>query len=113
MRKQLLDFLNNLKVESKDIILKASPKKNAGHRISNYKGVIINGKNWEVRYFFLKQKNYLCQVANETQGGKIFDICQIQNRCFGANINFNASKSFIISCLFEKSLISVKNESDV
>ena len=60
MRSNLFCFLANLKIDGRKTIIKASSKKNAERRISNYKGVIINGKNWEVRYFFFKQKNYLC-----------------------------------------------------
>jgi hypothetical protein len=57
-----------------------------------------------------QQRTYLGTHNNLTQVERIYDVANIQNKCFQARVNYDYTKAELLAILFEKSLVWIRHQ---
>ena len=96
-----------------DIVLKKSNKFTHGnfhshYRGSKYRGVTVNGNQWQTIINIDCKKTYLCTTYQAAKAGYLYDIAIIQCKGLKAKTNFDYTKEQVLSFLLERNVIKDK-----
>lgn len=70
------------------------------YRGSSFRGVSKNGKAWQVLIMLESQKVYLCNTEEPILAAKLYDLTVLQTKGLKAKVNFQYTKSELLSILF-------------
>mmetsp|Transcript_1059 Transcript_1059/g.931 ORF Transcript_1059/g.931 Transcript_1059/m.931 type:complete len:269 (+) Transcript_1059:19-825(+) len=100
-RQEILASLEKVSEDSETVI-EAVPRAYTGSkRGSNFRGVSVNGKKWQVMVMGFGKKRYYGGIKDEKEAAKLYDKYAILTQGVGAKTNFSYKKQEVFSILEE------------
>uniref|UniRef100_A0A7S3J5K1 AP2/ERF domain-containing protein n=1 Tax=Euplotes harpa TaxID=151035 RepID=A0A7S3J5K1_9SPIT len=100
-RQEIIASLDKIKEED-EVVIQSIPRVYTGSkRGSNFRGVSVNGKKWQVMVMGFGKKRYYGGIKDENEAAKLYDKYAILTQGVGAKTNFSYTKKQMLDILSE------------